>query len=210
MLGRPRDDVLQAVDRGSKAEDFQQRGPRFLVRFLHALRAAPLLQQIRHVSLRHAELRVQRHHLLTLRFPLGVNVAPKRRRAEGRNIRPPTSPGQPVKLLPLVLDDLRPRDFFLLLLDVRDDHFAAHFDQAAPGRLLDFMHRIAPFGRTLELVEHLRKRLGHLAKPILNLDNHRSGSCGRTLKHCCTRFNVLPWSPPFCLLPRNNRNYASL
>ena len=200
MLGRPRDHVLQAVDRRSKTEDLLQRDPRLLVRLLHALRATPLLQPIRCIALRHAEFRVQRHHLLALCFPRGVDVASKRRRAEGRNIRPPTSLGQPAKGLPLVLDHLGPRDVFLLLLDVRDDHFAARFDQAAPSRLLDLMHRIAPFGRPFELLQHLRKRLSNLAKPILNLDNHGSGSCGRTLKHCSNASMFYPGARLFVFI----------
>ena len=85
--------------------------------------------------------------------------------------------------LSLVFDDLRPRQFFLLLLDVRDDRLAAHFQQAAQRQFLDLMHGIAPFGRTLDLLQQLGKHLCHLVKLILNLDNHRSGSCGRTMKH---------------------------
>jgi hypothetical protein len=64
------------------------------------------------------------------------------------------------------------------------DHFAAHLDQAEPGRFLDFMHRVAPLGRLLDGRQNPRKLLRCLAKPVLNLDNHRSGSCGETWKHC--------------------------
>jgi len=175
-FGRPRHHILQAVDRRREAEDFQQRCPRLLVRFFHALRAAPLLQQIRRVSLRHAEIRIERDDLLTLGFPRGVDVTSKGRRAESRNILSRASLGQPPKLLPFLLDHLRPWQFFVLLLDVRDDHFAAQLDQAEPSRFLHFMHRIAGSGRMFKSSQHFQELLRHLAKPILNLDNHHLGS----------------------------------
>jgi hypothetical protein len=91
--------------------------------------------------------------------------------------------GQPLQPLPFVLDDFRPRQFLLLLLDECDDRFTPGFDQVAPGHLFDIMHRSAPFGRKLDLVQHLGKQRCHLAKPLLNLDNHHSCSRGRKMKH---------------------------
>ena len=95
-----------------------------------------------------------------------------------------------------MLNHLRSRNVFLLLLDVSGDHFTAHFNQAVPRHLLDYMHRLATFGRLLQLFQHGRKRLRGLAKPILNLDNHRTGSCGRTMKHC---LNTSMFYPGACL-----------
>ena len=106
VLGRLGSHVLQAVDRWRKAKDTRKRHVRFLVGFLHELRAAPFLQEVRGIALRHAQFRVQGHHFLTLRFPSGVDVAFKRRRAEGRNILSHTGLGQPLKGVPFVLNCL--------------------------------------------------------------------------------------------------------
>ena len=142
---------------GAKLQDVLKRGPRFGVRFLHEPRAAPLLQKIRRIALGHAEFRVQRHHFLALRFARGVNVARKRCRAEGRNIRPHTLLGQPVKRLPFVLDHLPAEAVLPPALRCTRRLFRGPFPAGCSSHLLNLMHRIAPFGRMLDLVQQLRK-----------------------------------------------------
>lgn len=183
VLRRLRRHVLQAIDRRSKAQDAFQRRPRFLVRFLHELGAAPFLQEIRDIALRQAQFCIQGHHFLTLGFPRGIDVALKRRRAEGRDIGPRPRLGQAPKRFPLVLDLLRLGNALFLLLDERGDGCTPRLHQIDPRHLLDFMDRIAPLGSLLNFVQQLRENLGRLAEPILNLDNHPSGSWDGTVKH---------------------------
>ena len=209
MLRRLRRHVLQAVDGWSKTQDSLQRDPRFFVRFLNELCPAPFLQEIRRIAFRHAQFRVQGHYFLPLRFPRGINVSLERRRAEGRNIFPYAWLGQTLQNLPFVLNLLWSRNALLLFLNKGGDRFTPHFNEIGPSHLLDFMDCIATFGRTLNFVQKLREHLYRLAKPILKLDNHHSGSCGRTLKHCLHTSMFYPGARLlFRSPPRNNARYV--
>ena len=162
---------------GAKPRMLCKRNLRFLVRFLHELLPLHFCKQVRRITLRHAQFCVQRHHLLALCFPRGVDVPCERRRAEGGNILPCTvaqagdeAPFPRAQSLPA--EEVSSSCSWMYA----EDHLPPRFDQAVPRHLLDFMQCFATFRRTLELVEQVRKDLSRLAKPILNFDNHRSGS----------------------------------